>query len=171
MKNALLFMLMIIGLFSCENIGRHGIPGPDLGYDISVFDSTGNDLLDTNNVHAYDITNIRMYDIVNDEPVLYYKPTADLPYGYYFETHYKYPELNYVSLKANYYAHTEGTQHFSSIIEWEEGVYDTVSFEVGRPHGSVRILKIYYKGELMWDMDSLCCDTTTPLFRHITITK
>lgn len=114
----------------------------DLGVNISLESTTGDDLLDPENPNSYKKSEIKTYHLIDEveqragaDDVLLQDPAGT----YVFRT--------FVNYKGN-------DEYPITYIDWSETDRDTIKSEIYRTINQIRVIKVWYNGELMWDVEN-----------------
>ena len=135
----ILFVLIVLLAAGCNKDDDCGCTIYSLDANISLKNTTGDDLLDPNNPNSFKKENIRTYHLINGE-----QKRAGLDDIIYQDNDSIYRYRIFV----NY----EGNDEFPiTYIDWSETDRDTIKSEIYRSGNVTRAIKFWYNGELVWD--------------------
>jgi len=109
--------------------------------DISFVDKHGNDLLNPDNPNGFKKQSLKLYYLEEGLKKEVYFPHYDAPRNIDLFCEREFCELRKVVSHTTY-------------LEFEPGVEDIIESEFIKNGGSILVSKIYYNGELKWDIDS-----------------
>jgi len=141
MKPFLLALLFLI-FIGCDKDDDDCCTIISLDANISVKNAGGEDLLDPNNPNSYKKENIKIYHLINGE-----QKRAGLDDIIYQDSDSVFRYRTFVN--------HEGNAEFPvTYIDWDETDRDTLKSEIYRTDNQTRVIKIWYNGELKWDVEN-----------------
>jgi hypothetical protein len=151
MKKLLLIIPFLFIIVSCdEAIGPYNY---DLNIVIWIKDkTTGADLLNPTTPNGYNPIDIRVFALSKDGvKTEFYQPNLDAPRNFnIFPFDNDGVKLNLFKLFPDI-GTSKKTEITKTIIEWQEGISDTLTTEISRSGGSTTTTKVWYKNKLMYD--------------------
>lgn len=142
MKTVLLAFLLLIAVGCNKDDDDCGCAIISLSADISIENTAGEDLLDPNSPNSYKKRDIKTYHLINGE-----EKRAGIDDNIYQDADSIYRYRTFV----NY----EGNDEFPiTYIDWSETDRDTIKSEIYRTNNQTRAIKIWYNGDLMWDVEN-----------------
>jgi hypothetical protein len=150
MKTIVAFVFIAI-LTSCSK-SNDDEPQPqalvDINIELSIKNSSGEDLLDPNNPNAYKAKNIKLYYLINGEKKEIFDENLTYPRNFFIFKH----ESEYrIRVFQN---HSETERLPITYIEWSPDDTDTLQTEIFRDENSIRATKTWFNGELKWDVEN-----------------
>jgi hypothetical protein len=114
-----------------------------LDANISLKNSSGEDLLNPNNPNSYKESKIKTYYLVNGEEKIAH--TEEFIY-----------EDGEGLYRLRIFLNDEGNDEFPiTYIDWNETDRDTIKSEIYKTDNQTRVIKIWYNKVLMWDAENL----------------
>lgn len=130
----------------------------NVGFELSIINETGEDLLDPNHPNAIKEENIKLFYVVNDKVEEVYNPNLDNPRNFLIFKH----ENEYRIRIFQNYSETETKP--ITYVQWSDSDKDTIEASYDRYSNAIIQRKIWYNGALMWP-------TSTNLDPFFTIVK
>lgn len=118
----------------------------DTGVVITVLDDQGNNRLDPNHERYLDPKNIKIFYEINGRLEEFYESHLDMPRNFRIAL----PEFGRDYVMALVLSE-------KTVIQWNENESDTIEAEIYRSDdlNVLRVIKVYFNGELKWDNASL----------------
>jgi hypothetical protein len=145
-------LILIVFLLACDTEE----PSPemfnlDAGVGFYVVDKNGNDLLNTENENAIKYDDITIYYLVNGEKQEFNNPDLDGTKGFsIFE-----PEGELTKYSIGLGLNTKGTEKITTtLIEWFNTDVDTIEAEIERGDNYAISTKIWFNGNVVWDVSN-----------------
>lgn len=139
---SILFALIILLAVGCNKDDDCGCTIISLDANISLKSAAGADLLDPDNPDSYKKENIRIYHLINGDEKR--AGVDDILYE----------DGDGINRYRTFVNH-EGSDEFPiTYIDWSETDRDTIKSEIYRTDNQTRAIKIWYNGELMWDVEN-----------------
>ena len=136
----ILFILIILLAIGCNKDDDCGCTIISLDANISLKNTVGEDLLDPNSSNSYKKEDIRIYHLINGE-----QKRAGIDDVIYKDIDSIYRYRTFVNYEGN-------DEYPVTYIDWSETDRDTIKSEIYRTDNQTRAIKIWYNGELMWDV-------------------
>lgn len=130
----------------------------NVGFELSIINETGEDLLDPNHPNAIKEENIKLFYVINDKVEEVYNPNLDNPRNFLIFKH----ENEYRIRIFQNYSETETKP--ITYVQWSDSDKDTIEASYDRYSNAIIQRKIWYNGTLMWP-------TSTNLDPFFTIVK
>ncbi len=153
MKN-LLILLTLITLFACNSdddndetklIGVY----VDVGIDLTVINSDGEDLLNPNNPNHLDLDKIRVFYEIDGELQNMYDPNMNAPRMFWVVKH---DHENFYRMKLTLNA-KETESKPKTILQWDDGSRDTFETTFERTSNTLIKKKLWLNGEFLTEFD------------------
>lgn len=154
MKKLLFIIPFLLIVVSCDEA-----IGP-FNYSVDIVirlkdKTTGNDLLNPATPNAYDSNDIRVFALSEDGvKTELYQPNLDAPRNFSIIPY----NNNGVSLNLckvfPYIGKSKKTEITKTIIEWQNGINDTLTCEIDRKGGLTSTTRVWYKNKLMSDINN-----------------
>ena len=138
----ILFILIILLAIGCNKDDDCGCTIISLDANISLKNTVGEDLLDPNSSNSYKKEDIRIYHLINGE-----QKRAGIDDVIYKDIDSIYRYRTFVNYEGN-------DEYPVTYIDWSETDRDTIKSEIYRTDNQTRAIKIWYNGELMWDVEN-----------------
>ena len=136
----ILFALILLFAVGCNKDDDCGCTIISLDANIAITNSDGDDLLDPNNLNSYKKGDIKIYHLINGE-----QKRAGIDDIIYEDVDSIYRYRTFVNYEGN-------DEYPITYIDWSETDRDTIKSEIYRTDNQTRVIKIWYNGELMWDV-------------------
>lgn len=149
MKN-LIYALTMVFVLMTSSCSKDEVPGSAVVFDMMVFitilDSQGNNLLDPNQEGYFDPRHIKIFYDRNGKLEEFFEGHLDMPRNFRIDP----PEFG------RDYGMDLVLDSEKTLIQWNEHESDTIHAEIFKtdaPH--IRVTKVYFNGELKWDIEDL----------------
>jgi hypothetical protein len=161
MKKLLLIIPFLLIVSSCDEAIR------GYNYDVKIViwlkdKTTGADLLNPITPNAYNPLIIKVFALSDDGiKTELYNPTLDAPRNFsIFPYDNNGVTLNLFKLLPDI-GTSKKTEITKTIIEWKEGISDTLTTEINRNGGSTTITKVWYKNKVVFEMKNISVNNTS----------
>jgi hypothetical protein len=145
-----ILILTLISLIACSKTDEK-IPQVvlDVNFELSVFNSQNEDLLDPSTAYHFDTTEIKLFYREADGEILeVIDPQLDYPRHYRL---YKHENEYRIDVGLNYSCIPDNS---ISYIQWNENDTDTIEAQFETSDGSVLMRKVWLNGSEIWDWTS-----------------
>lgn len=153
-------LMMILTLFTflgCSSDEGEEQYNFDIGFEFSVKDSEGNDLLNPENPNSFNQSKIKLFYLINGNSIEVYDRNKDYPRNFLI---YKKENVYRIKIFVN---HSETEEIPTTYIQWNEADTDTLSSEIFRTNSLVKIEKVWLNEELIWTLSN----STEPYYEII----
>lgn len=138
-----IYILLLLLLFSCSR-KKICCTVVSTEIDMSVNDSTGNDLLDPSFPGSYKEDSIRLYYLVNGKRVEVYDPNMDSPRNFFI-----YHDTPGYVIRV-FPNDDKSSEYPVTYIDWNQHDEDTIRCELTRTSGTTVVTKVWFDGQLKW---------------------
>ncbi|MEX0858387.1 MAG: hypothetical protein WD016_09575 [Balneolaceae bacterium] len=128
----------------------------ETGFTIAYVDQDENDLLDPAHPNAITEGNTDLYYLINGEMVKQYENHLDHPKKFSVVTEEKLFDRYFMHISPNTIEGLDTAITYITYLEFENNSLDTIKTQYRRPSpssNSIFVTKIWYNGELRWDVD------------------
>lgn len=152
MKTLISCFLIAFVLFSCtKNPNKNCCTTYDAVVNLSVRDSSGQDLLNSSSDNQIDLENVKIFLALNGETIEYTEQTnSDHPKGFIVYDHEDESRMKIY----NDFPQQADLDEVTYYIEWSEADRDTIISEMRRSENSTQCIKVWYNGVLKWNETS-----------------
>jgi hypothetical protein len=116
----------------------------DVGFELSVKDMDGNDLLNPENANSFKASEIKIFYLINGVMEEVYKADKDYPRNFFI---YKHENEHRIRVFLN---HSETEETPETYIKWNETDTDVLGAKVNQTPFNVKIDNIWLNGNLIW---------------------
>src|SRR5690606_16006177 len=155
----LITFLIIALLSSCSSDDIKEQFNLDVGFEFSIKDSEGNDLLNPQNPNSFNEPDIKLFYLVNGEVNEVYDGNMDYPRNFVIH---EYPPTSEYRIGV-FLNHAETEELPITYIKWNETDTDTLKCEIYRTNSLTKITKLWLNDVQIWTSS----DNTEPYFELI----
>jgi len=154
---AIILILTFITLFGCSSNDNQEQFNFDVGFEFSVTDNEGNDLLNPDNPNSFNESDIKLFYLINEETVEVYDNNLDYPRNFLI---YQNSDSYRIRIFLNY---SETEELPETYIQWSETDSDTIKSEINRSNTYVKIQKVWLNDNIIWNSS----DNSEPYYQIV----
>ena len=154
---AIILILTFVTLFGCSSDDSQEQFNFDVGFEFSVTDNEGNDLLNPENPNSFNESDIKLFYLINGETVEFYDDNLDYPRNFLI---YQNSDSYRIRVFLNY---SETEELPETYIQWSKTDSDTIKSEINRSDTYVKIQKVLLNDNIIWNSS----DNSEPYYQIV----